>query len=49
MLFLQSEGLLPKCCGFRAVEQVQQESRMVIAGPTTLAALISSLGFVAGD
>lgn len=35
---------MPKCAHCLGLsERVQQESRMVIAGPTTLAALISSL------
>ena len=44
VLFLQSEGLFAEVLRIPGMsERVQQESRMVIAGPTTLAALISSL------
>ena len=44
VLFLQSEGLYAEVLRIPGLsERVQQESRMVIAGPTTLAALISSL------
>lgn len=44
VLFLQSEGLFAEVLRIQGLsERVQQESRMVIAGPTTLAALISSL------
>ena len=44
VLFLQSEGLFAEVLRIPGLsERVQQESRMVIAGPTTLAALISSL------
>ena len=44
VMFLQSEGLFSE--GLRSsglAERIQTESRMVIAGPTTLAALLSSL------
>ena len=44
VLFLQSEGLFAEVLRIPGLsERVQQESCMVIAGPTTLAALISSL------
>ena len=44
VLFLQSEGLYAEVLRIAELsERVQQESHMVIAGPTTLAALISSL------
>ena len=44
VLFLQSEGLYAEVLRIAGLsERVQQESHMVIAGPTTLAALISSL------
>ena len=44
VLFLQSEGLYAEVLRIGGLaERIQQESRMVIAGPTTLAALLSSL------
>jgi len=44
VLFLQSEGLFSEVLRISGLaERIQQESRMVIAGPTTLAALLSSL------
>ena len=44
VLFLPSEGLYAEVLHISGLsERVQQESRMVVAGPTTLAALISSL------
>ena len=44
VLFLESEGLYAEVLRIAGLsERVQQESHMVIAGPTTLAALISSL------
>ena len=44
VLFLPSEGLYAEVLRIAGLsERVQQESHMVIAGPTTLAALISSL------
>ena len=44
VLFLQSEGLFSEVLRISGLaERIQQESRMVIAGPTTLSALLSSL------
>lgn len=44
VLFLQSEGLFSEILRISGLaERIQSESRMVIAGPTTLAALLSSL------
>ena len=44
VLFLQSEGLFSEILRMNGLaERIQQESRMVIAGPTTLAALLRSL------
>ena len=44
VLFLQSEGLFSEVLRISGLaERIQNESRMVIAGPTTLAALLSSL------
>ena len=44
VMFLQSEGLFAEVLRISGLaERIQQESRMVIAGPTTLAALLSSL------
>ena len=44
VLFLQSEGLFSEVLRIGGLaERIQTESRMVIAGPTTLAALLSSL------
>jgi len=44
VLFLQSEGLFCEVLRISGLaERIQNESRMVIAGPTTLAALLSSL------
>ena len=44
VLFLQSEGLFCEVLRISGLaERIQSESRMVIAGPTTLAALLSSL------
>ena len=44
MLFLQSEGLFSEVLRISGLaERIQNESRMVIAGPTTLSALLSSL------
>ena len=44
VLFLQSEGLFAEVLRISGLaERIQNESRMVIAGPTTLAALLSSL------
>ena len=44
MLFLQSEGLFSEVLRISGLaERIQSESRMVIAGPTTLSALLSSL------
>ena len=44
VLFLQSEGLYSEVLRIGGLaERIQSESRMVIAGPTTLAALLSSL------
>ena len=44
VLFLQSEGLFSEVLRISGLaERIQSESRMVIAGPTTLAALLSSL------
>ena len=44
VLFLQSEGLYSEVLRISGLaERIQQESRMVVAGPTTLCALLSSL------
>ena len=44
VLFLQSEGLFSEVLRISGLaERIQNESRMVIAGPTTLSALLSSL------
>ena len=44
VMFLQSEGLYAEVLRISGLaERIQQESRMVIAGPTTLAALLTSL------
>lgn len=44
VMFLQSEGLFAEVLRISGLaERIQQESRMVIAGPTTLAALLTSL------
>lgn len=44
VVFLQSEGLFSEVLRIGGLaERIQQESRVVIAGPTTLAALLSSL------
>lgn len=44
VMFLQSEGLFAEVLRIGGLaERIQQESRMVIAGPTTLAALLTSL------
>lgn len=44
VLFLQSEGLFAEVLRIAGLsERVQQESHMILAGPTTLAALISSM------
>ncbi|MBR5561169.1 MAG: DNA recombination protein RmuC [Clostridia bacterium] len=44
VLFLQSEGLFSEILRIGGLaERIQSESRMVIAGPTTLSALLSSL------
>lgn len=44
VLFLQSEGLFSEVLRIGGLaERIQQESRMVVAGPTTLAALLTSL------
>ncbi|MBQ7785993.1 MAG: DNA recombination protein RmuC [Clostridia bacterium] len=44
VMFLQSEGLFSEVLRISGLaERIQSESRMVIAGPTTLAALLSSL------
>ena len=44
VIFLQSEGLFSEVLRIGGLaERIQQESRMVIAGPTTLSALLSSL------
>lgn len=44
VLFLQSEGLFCEVLRIGGLaERIQKESRLVIAGPTTLAALLSSL------
>jgi len=44
VIFLQSEGLYAEVLRIGGLcERIQQESRMVIAGPTTLAALLTSL------
>ena len=44
VLFLQSEGLFCEVLRISGLaERIQNESRMVVAGPTTLAALLSSL------
>ena len=44
VLFLQSEGLFCEVLRISGLaERIQRESRMVIAGPTTLSALLSSL------
>lgn len=44
VLFLQSEGLYSEVLRISGLaERIQQESRMVVAGPTTLSALLSSL------
>lgn len=44
LLFLQSEGLFSEVLRIGGLaERIQQESRMVVAGPTTLAALLTSL------
>jgi len=44
VLFLQSEGLFAEVLRISGLaERIQNESRMVIAGPTTLSALLSSL------
>lgn len=44
VLFLQSEGLFSEVLRISGLaERIQTESRMVVAGPTTLAALLSSL------
>lgn len=44
VLFLQSEGLFSEVLRIGGLaERIQQESRMVVAGPTTLSALLSSL------
>ncbi len=44
VLFLQSEGLFCEILRIGGLaERIQNESRMVIAGPTTLSALLSSL------
>lgn len=44
VLFLQSEGLYSEVLRIGGLaERIQQESRMVVAGPTTLSALLSSL------
>lgn len=44
VMFLQSEGLFSEVLRISGLaERIQTESRMVIAGPTTLAALLSSL------
>ena len=44
VLFLQSEGLFCEVLRIGGLaERIQRESRMVVAGPTTLAALLSSL------
>ena len=44
VLFLQSEGLFSEILRISGLaERIQSESRMVIAGPTTLSALLSSL------
>ena len=44
VLFLQSEGLFSEILRIGGLaERIQKESRMVIAGPTTLAALLRSL------
>ena len=44
VLFLQSEGLFSEVLRISGLaERIQSESRMVIAGPTTLSALLSSL------
>ena len=44
VMFLQSEGLYCEVLRISGLaERIQNESRMVIAGPTTLAALLSSL------
>ena len=44
VMFLQSEGLFSEVLRISGLaERIQTESRMVIAGPTTLSALLSSL------
>lgn len=44
VMFLQSEGLYAEVLRISGLaERIQQESRMVIAGPTTVSALLSSL------
>ena len=44
VLFLQSEGLFAEVLRIAGLsERVQQESHMILAGPTTFAALISSM------
>ena len=44
VLFLQNEGLYAEVLRISGLaERIQSESRMVIAGPTTLAALLQSL------
>ena len=44
VMFLQSEGLFSEVLRISGLaERIQSESRMVIAGPTTLSALLSSL------
>ena len=44
VMFLQSEGLFSEVLRIAGLaERIQNESRMVIAGPTTLAALLTSL------
>lgn len=44
VLFLQSEGLFSEVLRISGLaERIQRESRMVVAGPTTLSALLSSL------
>ena len=44
VLFLQSEGLYSEVLRISGLaERIQSESRMVVAGPTTLSALLSSL------
>lgn len=44
VMFLQSEGLFAEVLRISGLaERIQQESRMVVAGPTTLSALLTSL------